>query len=253
MVEVPRAALAAELSRSGVIGSLALVEAIVREAPRAAAAARLLSAVQAAQPSTSTLTALLGLVRLDATECAGALVALAPLAPPLAASARVAARLLAGELDTLCAEIATDELAAQRTPLLLGAWPRAARDARPIFGALVAALDRLQPGLGVTAYRAMLGDLAEAVFRALQRGGEAEALLGEGREPLLDRLCAELPGTPDLVAARGMAWLLGALAPADDAARSAIERARARFRDPAFHLDCDVMLGERVGHWPPTS
>lgn len=251
IVEVPRAALAAELARAGPIASLALVEAIVLAAPRADAITRLLSGVRSAPPSTVTLTSLLGLVRLDARETAAELIALAPsLAPPLAAATTAAARLFRDELDALCTAIAGDELLAQRVPLVLAAWPRA-HEAHVVFVALLEALDRLQPGLGVTAYRSLLGDLGEAVFRALARGADADALLGEGRALLVDRLSAELPGTPDLAAARGMAWLLGTLAPADDAARSAIERARSRFRDPAFHEDCDVMLGERPGTWPP--
>ena len=75
-------------------------------------------------------------------------------------------------------------------------------------------------------------------------------LLGEGgRGFLLDSICAELPGTTDFLAARGMVWLAGTLEPTDDSVRSAIERARSRFRDPAFSADCEAILAMRA--WPP--
>jgi hypothetical protein len=200
--------------------------------------------------------ALLGLVRLDAVEATARLDALTVRLPvPLSLVARVAADTVAGRWETLARAVAADDQLAQRAPLVLSATVRPPDVLAPILTALVEALVRLQPTLGVTAYRAFLGDLAEAVFRALQRGGRVDRLLGAEREELIDRLCAELPGTPDLVAARGMAWLLGTIAsPSDDAARSALERARVRFRDPAFHRDCAAMLGELPGiGWPPPS
>src|SRR5207302_4669740 len=95
-----------------------------------------------------------------------------------------------------------------------------------------------------------VGDVAEAAFRSLQHGAQATALLDDDdRELLVDSLCAELPGTTDFIAARGMAWLLGALQPGDETARAAIERARDRFRDPEFQADCDAML--TGAPWPP--
>ena len=54
----------------------------------------------------------------------------------------------------------------------------------------------------------------------------ARDLLGDAeRGTLLDTTTFELPGTSDFLAARSMVWLLGALAPPDDAAVAAIERA----------------------------
>jgi hypothetical protein len=265
-VEVPVAALEAELGRQGPIASLALLEGLIRCAAglsphplaRGLVVARLLDALELAQPGTLTLLSLLGLVRLDAAAAAPRLEELATrLRAPLSLVAWVAADSVAGRFDVLGRAIRADDQLAQRAPLVLSATMRPPESLAPAIAALLEALARLQPTLGVTAYRAFLGDLAEAVFRALQRGGRIERLLGAGPESLtdrlIDRLCAELPGTPDLVAARGMAWLLGAIAPpSDDAVRSALERARARFRDPAFHRDCAAMLGELPGlAWPP--
>ncbi len=253
VVEVPRAALSAELARTGPIASLALVEAIVRHAPRAAAITRLIDGLGEDQHGTVILTTLLALVRLEAQEAITAL-STTRFAAPLDASARVALHLLGGSLTELADEIAADEQIAQRAPLVLSALPRARAGTTRVFSALLAALDLLQPTLGVTAYRALLGDVAEAAFRCVQRGTPADALLGGERGALVDRLAAELPGTTDLVAARGMAWLLGTLAPSDDAVRSAIERASARFRDPAFHRDCAAMLDEDPARpWPPAA
>ncbi|HEX8950961.1 MAG TPA: hypothetical protein VF945_03900, partial [Polyangia bacterium] len=85
---------------------------------------------------------------------------------------------------------------------------------------------------------------------SLQHGAPAAELLADAdRGFLLDTLCAELPGTTDFIAARGMAWLLGALAADDDTVRAAIERARDRFRDPEFQADCEAML--TGAPWPP--
>lgn len=253
IVEVPRAQLEAELHRSGPVASLALVEAIVLAAPRAAAIARLSAALVGASANTGTLAALLGLVRLMAREAAPMMAtALRHLTAPLSTASRAAALLLADDLPTLCALVEADDVVAQRVPLVLTALPSWLPSCDALVTVLLAALARLQPTLGITAYRAMLGDLAEALFRALQRGANADGLIGPHREALVDRLCAELPGTPDLVAARGMAWLLGVLAPTEDVTRSAIERARARFRDPAFFRDCSVILGEESAlRWPP--
>jgi hypothetical protein len=272
IVEVPVAALEAELGRRGPIASLALLEGLVRSAAglsahslaRGAVIARLLEGIEPLQPGTITLLSLLGLVRLDAVEAAARLDELAARLPaPLSLVARAAADSVAGHFEALAQAIASDDALAQRAPLVLSATVRPPDELAPALAALLDALARLQPTLGVTAYRAFLGDLAEALFRALQRGGHIEHLLGTSGAPngtpdglpgnLIDRLCAELPSTPDLVAARGMAWLLGTIAPAsDDAVRSALERARARFRDPAFHRDCAAMLGELPGlGWPP--
>jgi hypothetical protein len=261
VVEVPVAALEGELDRSGPIASLALIEAITlcsegklgHRIDGARATMRLGAALEGAQPGPVALLTILSLVRLDDAKAAPALQRAAEtLASPLSTTARIAALLLTRQIDELVSAIGDDAELAQRTPLVLTQRPPEPRSLARLTAALLAALARAQPTLGVTAYRAFLGDLAEAAFRALQGGADATELLGDGREALVDRLCGELPGTPDLVAARGMAWLLGAIAPGDDAARDAIERARARFRDPDFHRDCAAMLGELPDTaWPP--
>jgi hypothetical protein len=258
LVEVPRAALDDELRRSGAIRSLALVEAIALTAhdgsiDRDTAVRRLLDGLNGVREGTVALAAVLALVHLDARAAAPMLAhAAARMSAPLSVTTRVAALVLAEAHDELVAAIDGDDGLAQRAALVLGALGSTSAWLPLVIAAMLRALVRLQPTLGITAYRAMLGDLAEALFRTAQRGASLDALLGEGREALVDRLCAELPGTPDLLAARGMAWLLGALAPGDDAARAAIERARARFRDPSFHRDCAAMLGEASGtSWPP--
>jgi len=101
----------------------------------------------------------------------------------------------------------------------------------------------------VSAHRTFLGDVSEAAFRALQNGAGAEALLAGGRSSLVDLIVAELPGTTDFLAARGMVWLAGALAPEDDAVKSAIERASSRFHDESFVADCRAIL--EGNPWPP--
>lgn len=248
-VEVPAAALRAELDGRGPVSSLALVEAMWRAADRDPACARLVRGLEEAQPGTIALATILALVRLDAAGAGTALDEVARrVGPPLSATALAARLLLEGDYGALAAAIGEDDLVAQRTPFVLNASPRRTTAAAPVRSALCAALVRLQPVLGITAYRAFLGDLAEALYRAVHAGADPDALLGADRGPLFDRLCAELPGTPDLVAARGMAWLLGVLGPNDDAAHAAIERARQRFRDPAFHADCDAIFD---GRWPP--
>jgi hypothetical protein len=239
-VEVPRAALEAELLRDGAIASLALVEAIARHAPRDVAIARLARALDALS-GTIGLTTLLALARLHAIEALPRLRALEQ-PGPLGLTARVIVLLLDGALVSAL----DDDALLVRAPLVLTTLQVAPRETPAIVTALLRGVDRLQSTLGVTAYRALLGDVAEALFRLAQRG--ADLALGDQRDTLVDRLSSELPGTPDLVAARGMAWLLGVLAQTDDAAVSAIERARDRFRDPAFHDDCTAILD---GRWPP--
>lgn len=248
-VELQRAALDEELRRSGAIGSLALVEALVRHAPYDAAVERL---VRAIDPPIGTLglAALLALVRLDAYAALPALARATSAGGPLGTTALIAGYLLDDDSAALEAAIATDVALTLRVPLVLTVLPAQLVWAPRLFAALLDALARLQPTVGITAYRALLGDVAEAAFRQLQHGASAHVLLGEARGALVDSLTAELGGTPELVAARGMAWLLGAIASDDDdAAKNAIERARDRFRDPGFHADCDAML---AGRWPPT-
>jgi hypothetical protein len=245
------AALRAELEAEGPPRSLAHLEAIIRCNDRDAAIARLRRIILPGDPGVATLQAVFGLVRLDAAAAADDLTALgAHLGGSPGAIARAAAFLVADRALELARATADDELLARHSPqpyLHLGRVPAGAAQ---LFAAWVAALRHDGPRTGVKALRAFLGDVAEAAFRSLQHGAPAEALLTPTeRGFLIDTLCAELPGTTDFVAARGMAWLLGALEPSDETAQSAIGRARDRFRDPEFQADCEAMLTGMP--WPP--
>jgi hypothetical protein len=245
------AELRAELDAEGPPRSLVHLEAICRCSDRAGAVTRLRRLVRSGDPGVNTTHAVLGLVRLDAATAASELEALAlRLGGSPGAIARAAALLVADRLDELARLVADDALVAHHSPRPYLHLSRVPVAAPVLFAAWIAALRRDASQVGVTAFRAFAGDIAEALFRSLQRGGEAGKLLESGdRGFLVDTLCAELPGTTDFIAARGMAWLLGALEPSDETARAAIERARDRFRDPAFAADCEAMLrGER---WPP--
>lgn len=251
-VVVTAEALEAELERSGPIASLAHVEAVVRAADRARAVARLRRAVAAGEPGVQTREAAMGLVRLDAKEGAAELRGLAARLGGLAgALATAAAFLVEDRVEALAAAVAGDPLLLHASPQAWVYLPRVPAGAACLHGAWIAALAQAAPHLGSTAYRAFLGDVCEAIFRSLQRAGETpEALLDEaGRAFLVDALCAELPGTTDFLAARGMTWLAGALAPSEDAVRSAVERARARFRAEDFQADCEAILSGQP--WPP--
>ncbi len=247
-VDVQRVTLDEELRRDGPVTSLALVEALVLHAPYDAAVERLARGID---PPFATvgLASLLALVRLDAHAALPALARATRNGGPLGATARIAGHLLDDDADGLDAAMADDDALALRVPLVITVLPAQLVWAPRLFSTLLGALARLQPTLGITAYRAFLGDTAEAAFRQLQHGATMDAL-GDLRGALVDKVTAELGSTPELVAARGMAWLLGFTAAGDDAAVSAIERARDRFRDPGFHADCDAML---AGRWPPTS
>jgi hypothetical protein len=244
-------ALRAELDAEGPPRSLAHLEAIIRCNDRDAAIARLRRIILPGDPGVATLQAVFGLVRLDAAAAAADLAALgAHLGGSPGAIARAAAFLVADRAVELARAAGDDELLARHSPqayLHLGRLPAGAAE---LFAAWVAALRHDAPRSGVTAVRAFLGDVTEAAFRSLQHGADAEALLTPAdRGFLIDTACAELPGTTDFVAARGMAWLLGALAASDETALSAIGRARDRFRDPEFQADCEAMLTGRS--WPP--
>ncbi len=150
----------------------------------------------------------------------------------------------------LAAAMAADAILAHHSPQAYLHLPTPPADAALCFAAWVTALRRDSTQSGVTALRAFLGDVAEAAFRSLQHGVAAGTLLEPAdRAFLVDVICAELPGTTDFVAARGMAWLLGALEPDDETARAALERARGRFRDVEFQADCEAMLTGQP--WPP--
>jgi hypothetical protein len=245
------AELTAELDASGPFASLLRLEAVVRANDRGRAVARLRRAIAVAQPGVQTMQAVLGLVRLGAEEAASELRALAcRLGGSPGAIARAAAFLVEDRAAELAELAASEPLVARHGPQAYLALPRVPDGAPRLFAAWLSALEHAAITAGVTAYRAFLGDVAEAAFRALQHGCDAEALLGaRGRGFLVDAICAELPGTADFVAARGMAWLAGTLEPGDDTVRAAIERARARFRDPEFQSDCAAMLAARA--WPP--
>lgn len=245
------AELRAELAAEGAPRSLAHLEAVVRCGDRAAAIARLRRIVRRGDPGVATLQAIFGLVRLEAADASADLDALgAQLGGSPGAIARAAALLVAGRLSALAAAVADDAVLAHASPQPYLHLPRVPPRADALFAAWAATLRREAAHTGVTALRAFVGDVAEAAFRSLQHGASAGALLSaDDRALLVDTSCAELPGTTDFIAARGMAWLLGALEPGDETARAAIERARDRFRDPEFQADCDAML--TGAPWPP--
>jgi hypothetical protein len=240
-----------ELNADGRFRSLMHLEAVVRANDRARAIGRLQRAIAGAGPGAQTTQAVLGLVRLDAAPAADELRALADrLGGSPGAIARAAAFLVEDRLVELAEALRGDAALARHSPQAYLWLNRVPPGAPHLFSAWLDILEDAAHGSGVTAYRAFLGDVAEAAFRALQHGHDETALLGpSGPGFLVDTLCAELPGTTDFIAARGMVWLLGTLAPEDDTARSAIERARARFRDPAFQADCEAILARRA--WPP--
>jgi hypothetical protein len=242
--------LEAELAGEGPCRSLAHVEAVSRANDRVRAVARLRRAAAAGSAGSLTMQVVAGLVRLSAEESAPDLRALAErLGGSPGAIALAAAFLVEDRAAELALALPSDALLARHSPRAYLCLVRVPADAATLFAAWWSELWRASTHLGVSAYRTFLGDVAEAAFRTLQHGVEAAELLGDSRGFLLDTICAELPGTTDFLAARGMAWLIGTLEPTDDTVRSAIERARARFRDPAFSADCDAMLAMRA--WPP--
>jgi hypothetical protein len=170
------------------------------------------------------------------------------LAGPPAALARAAAFLVEDRAAELAEACAADALLLRQSPIAYAQLRRVPDGAAALFAVFVGALERSTHTLGSTAFRAFLGDVAESAFRALQLGADAGALLGEGRGFLVDVATSELGGTTEFLAARGMAWLLGALARDDEAARAAVEKARDRFHDAAFQADCTAIL---AGEWPP--
>jgi hypothetical protein len=243
--------LRAELAADGPPRSLAHLEAIVRCNDRPAAIARLRGLVQRGVPGVMTLQAVFGLLRLAAREAAPDLDALGVrLGGSPGAIAHAAAFLVADDAAGLAAAVRGNEVLAHHSPQAYLQLPVLPTGAPQLFSAWIAALRRDATGVGVTALRAFLGDVAEAAFRSLQHGSTADQLLAPAdRAFLADTLCAELPGTTDFVAARGMAWLLGALEAGDETARAAIERARDRFRDAEFQADCEAILTGQS--WPP--
>ncbi len=250
-VVISAADLDVELDGDGPCRSLAHQEAVVRASDRARAIGRLRRAVAAGDVGVQTMQAALGLVRLQAREGAGELMALGErLGGSPGAIARAAAFLVEGRAADLAQAAHEDPLLARHSPQPFLHLPTVPEGSHALFATWHDELARSASHLGVTAFRAFLGDVSEAAFRALQHGVGARELLGvEGQSFLADAICAELGGTTDFLAARGMAWLIGALAPGDDTARAAVERARDRFRDPEFQLDCEAILDGKP--WPP--
>jgi hypothetical protein len=206
--------------------------------------------VRRAEPGVRTMEAVAGLLRAHDAGAAADLEQLAErLGGPPGAIARAAAFLVADRVPDLIAAARIDPLLARHSPQAYWHLRIVPADAPALFSLWLDDLQRANALLGVTAFRAFLGDVSEAAFRALQHGANADTLLGDsGRTYLVDAISAELGGTTDFLAARGMAWLIGALAPTDDAARSAIERASERFRDPSFQSDCAAILDG--AQWP---
>jgi hypothetical protein len=249
-VVVTAAELDAELDRDGPFQSLTHVEAVVRATDRARAIERLRRAVRAGDVGVRTMQAVYGLLRLDAHASAPELRALAArLGGSPGAIALAAAFLVEGATTELAHAAAADALLSRHSPQPYLHVPRVPSGAAALFAVWLGELERGHSHLGAQAFRAFLGDVAEAAFRSLQHGATADALLGEHRGFLVDSLASELGGTTDFLAARGMAWLLGALDAGDDTARAAIERARDRFRDAEFQADCEAIL--RGEPWPP--
>ena len=209
--------LRAELAADGPPRSLAVLEAIVRSGDRDGAIARLRRIVRRADPGVGTLQAIFGLVRLRAADAADDLDALAQkLGGSPGAIARAAALLVGDRVDALAAAVTDDVVLAHASPQPYLHLPHVPAGAPLLFRAWMALLRREAPHTGVTALRAFIGDVAEAAFRSLQHGAQPTELFDDAdRELLVDSLCAELPGTTDFIAARGMAWLLGALQPGD--------------------------------------
>jgi hypothetical protein len=207
--------------------------------------------VQEGRTGTATMEAVAGLLQKGVTDAAPDLRALAErLGGPPGAIARAAAFLVEDRAEALADASNEDALLLRAGPQAFFHMRRVPGGASRLFSVWVGELRRASTQLGVTAFRSFIGDIAEAAFRALQHGASPEAVLDvASRSFLLDCITSELPGTTDFLAARGMVWLAGALARDDDAARSAIERAAARFRDPEFQSDCTAIL--EGGVWPP--
>ncbi len=238
------------LEGKGPFDRVADVRAVLHAGQTARTIARFERSLAQAGVGAATLQTSFALLRLDARSSGPLLFSLGKrLGGSPGAIVEAAAFLLEDRVSDLV-------LAARCSPLLArhSAQPychlrRVPKQVAQLFGLWVAELERASSQVGVAALRGFLGDVSEAAFRAFQCGAAAGDLLDERAQSWLgDLLCAELPGTTDFLAARGMTWLLGALNPNDDAARAAIERARQRFFDREFQRDCEVILS--TGIWP---
>lgn len=257
---VSRAALQAELRRQGPPPRLPLLEAVIRYAPRQQAIARLSNMLAAPVPPGGehlVLHAVLGLLWLMPQE-PSAHQALRDHATRLGGAAGASI-----EAGVILLSEGPDALAMRADPLLLRQSPRAVcalsqpgalpPGLRTLVSAWMNALARAWRTQGAQAFRAHLGDVAEAIYRVVQRSAPPcclhDLVSDEHQAQLLDLLAAELPGTADFLAARAMVWLIGLYGPPDDASAAAIERARDRFANEAFHADCALILSG--GPWPP--
>ncbi len=240
-----------DLAGSGPLRTTDAVAAIRQAADRRRATARLRRALAAAEPGPVTMQVVYALLQLADAESARVMGAFADrLEGPPRAIVESCALLVRGAYDELATRIDSDPLIARFSPLAFCQLPRRIAEAPPLFARWIEQLRRGASGQGASVYRAFLGDVAEAAYRQIARGADPTTLLSEeGCGFFVDSITAELPGTTDFLAARGMVWLLGVLEPTDDTARSAIERARARFRNADFHEECRrILAGEP---WPP--
>lgn len=282
--EVSAGLLRAELLRDGPPPKLALIEAVIRHAPRGEALARLAGMLDAAAAAPgqgpvpgpgpgnehAAMHAALGALGLspdpEAPREAAALDALMRFGARVGGAAGATVRagvilLREGPAALARRGAGTDE----DDLLLLRQSPRAVcaithpgplvPHLRPLCAAWMAALDQAGKTMGAHGFRALLGDVSEALYRVLLRArprcGPQDLLSEPERAMLLDLVAVELPSTADFLAARSMAWALGALGPLppDDAGAAAIERARDRFANESFHADCAAILSG--GPWPP--
>ncbi len=263
--DVPLSLVAAEVQRRGPLPRLPLLEAIIQHGERGATLVRLSNMLEVADPQPArpgsehaAMHAALGLLRLSTRE-PFALLALSGyagrLGGPAGAILASGVILLRDGPAPLCLPEADPLLVRQSTRALatIGRPADLVPGLLPLFSRFIETLQQAGKTLGVQAFRAYLGDVAEALYRLVQRCDpppDIAVMLSEtDRGYLADTLTFELPGTADFLAARQMVWLLPLLGLPDDAGTAAVERARDRFRNEAFHADCAIILAG--GTWPP--
>ena len=240
-----------DLAGSGPIPTLEALAAIRGASDRRRVTARLRRALTQAEPGPLTMQVVFALVHLADAQSARALLSLCErLTGPCRAIVETCALLVQQNYAALAERMKSDPLIGRFSPVAFGHDPKIPAEAANLFTLWIEQLRRGATLQGASVYRAFLGDVAEAAYRQIARGANPDRLLGEeGRGFFIDAITAELPGTTDFLAARGMAWLLGVLQSNDDTARSAIERARVRFRNADFAEDCRrILAGEP---WPP--
>lgn len=282
--EVSAGLLRAELLRDGPPPKLALIEAVIRHAPRGEALARLAGMLDATAVAAGPMTGIAHGPSLEHAAMHAALGALGlspdPGVPREAAALDALQRFGARVGGAAGATVRAGVILLREGPsglarrggaageddlLLLRQSPRAVcaithpgplvPHLRPLCAAWMVALEQAGKTMGAHGFRALLGDVSEALYRVLLRArprcGPQDLLSESERSMLLDLVAVELPSTADFLAARAMAWALGALGPLppDDAGAAAIERARDRFANESFHADCAAILSG--GPWPP--